>query len=144
MLIISYKKQFGHEPCDNLSSDLLVNGRKSILQFHLSNQIVVGKMKVFESIEADCTLLGIDAYKLRPNHQLNLRSSIVLLSYILSIVSCAYYFCYIDKSFERYISSFYVTTSIFVCFLQFTNLFWQMPKLTDFFSVMDDYLQQRE
>lgn len=143
MLIVLYIKQFSCEPFDNnIASDLRVNGHKSI--GHIQNRIVIEKMKSFQSIQADCALLGIDSYKLRKNHRLNLRSSIVFLSYISSIVSCVYYFCYIDKSFERYISSFYVTISILVCFLQFINLFWQMTKLTDFFSGMDDYLLLRE
>lgn len=101
-------------------------------------------MEVLQSIQADCELLGIDSYNLRPNHQLNLRSSIAFALYILSTISSSYYFFYVDKSFEQYITSYYATTSIFVCFIQFANLFWQMPNSTHFFSSLEKFVQQRK
>lgn len=101
-------------------------------------------MEVLQSIQTDCELLGIDSYKLRPNHQLNLRSSAAFLWYILSTISSSYYLFYVDKSFERNISSYYTTTSIFVCFIQFTNLFWQMPNSTNLFSNLGQFVQQRK
>lgn len=101
-------------------------------------------MKVFKSIQADCALLGIDSYKQRKKHQLNVKSLITFSMHILTTFSNIYYFCWIDKSFEQNVTSFYVTASILVCFLQFTNLFWEMPKLTDFFLTIGDILRERE
>lgn len=101
-------------------------------------------MKVFRSIQADCALLGIESSKLRKKHEVNLKSSIIFSTYIFGTVSCGYYLICIDKPFEQYIKSYYTTTSFLVCILQFMNLFWQMPKLTDFFLKMGDFVQQRE
>lgn len=101
-------------------------------------------MKVFKSIQADCALLGIGSYKLSRKHELNVRSLIVFSSYVFGTASCGYYLCCVDESFEQYITSYYETTSFLVCVLQFINLFWQMPKLIDFFLSIEDFIQQRK
>lgn len=101
-------------------------------------------MRVFKLIQADCALLGIDPYQSHEIHIINQRSLISFLLHILANVSSGYYFFYVDKPLEQYILSFYVTTSILVCFLQFINLFWQMPKLDEFFVTVGDFVQLRE
>lgn len=101
-------------------------------------------MKVFQSIQADCALLGIYTDKLRKKHDLNAKSWITFSSYVLGTLSSGYYFIYVDKSFEQYIKSYNIHTSFLVCILQFINLFLQMPKMSDFFLTMSDFVKQRE
>lgn len=147
MLINLYIRRSSCGPCDNISSSLLVNSSKSILQLHSflrKKKNNVASMKAFQSIQADFALLGICTDESRKKRDLNAKSWIIFSSYVLGTISSGYYFIYADKSFEQYIKSYSTHTCFLVCVLQFANLFWQMPKLTAFFLTISDLVQQRK
>lgn len=122
--------------CDSLSPNLLRIGQR------ISNHCA--KMRVLQSIQADCALLGIHTDESSKKRDLNAKSWITFSLYVLGTLSSGYYFICVDKSFEQYIQSYNTHTSFLVCILQFINLFLQMPKLTDFFLTMSDFVQQRK
>lgn len=98
-------------------------------------------MKVYQSILKDCACLGVNPPKQR---QLNRRNCFAFSMYILTTVLNVYNFSYMTQSFEQYLTSIYVTSSIAICFLQFINLFWQMPHLIEFISSVDKIVQERK
>lgn len=89
-------------------------------------------------------LLGIHLVQTTTQkYPLNLQNLRTFLVFTLgTIFSLGYTFC-LANTFEEYIATFYVLSSMLICFTIYSFIVWRTKKLIQFFRSVSQFLQKR-
>lgn len=102
-------------------------------------------MKIFLLIQQHFGILGINLSQ--PTHRhalLNSRILIPLFAFGLGAISCTSYIYYESNSFMEYIVSFYLLSSMFICFVIYMFLICMKSKFFEFIESLENCIEKRE
>ena len=103
------------------------------------------KIEFYQTIQQIFQMLGIDLMQTIPaKYFLNVQNLRCILIYGSGTVSSFYYTFNLIDTFEEYISSFYVLSSMVICLTLYSFLVWNTGKLSEIFAKMRTIIQESE
>lgn len=88
-------------------------------------------------------ILGIHLVQTTQKYPLNLRNLRTFLVFGSGTIFSLVYTFYLAKTFEEYIATFYVLSSMLICFISFSFIIWRMKRLIRSFSNVSQTIQER-
>lgn len=94
-------------------------------------------MKNFDFIKNYFEVLGITSRQSTRKDLLKRQNIVFFIIIGMNVLSSTAFGYYEANSFEEYVDSFYVTSSVFICFSAFGILLWDVPKLYRFINALE-------
>lgn len=101
-------------------------------------------MKTFQLTQKNFEMASITQHQSTRKYPFIVNFFTYFLVYLLAIISCAYYLCNKSDAFIEYIASFYLQTSLSVCFTCYVHIVAQMSDVFTFIQAIDDFLKGSE
>lgn len=102
-------------------------------------------MEFYQTIQRIFQMLGIDLIQTKPQKYLfNVKNLRCILVFGSGAVASFYYTFYLVNTFEEYIASFYVLSSMLICLTLYSFIVWKMEKLIEFYTTLKNTIQDRE
>lgn len=95
-------------------------------------------MRFFESIEQYLLIIGINPNQAYQKNRLNGRNLTILLVLGIGIGFNLLYTIYEAESFQEFNISLFITSTLLITSICFTNLISNMPKIFQFFNSIED------
>lgn len=95
------------------------------------------KAKVFQSIQRNFAILGINSYQSKQSHSFNVRNVMVLLIFGLSLISGCVSVAHAN-TFKEYINAFHIAVTVAFGGLTFVIVICQMKILFQFIDSFEE------
>lgn len=102
-------------------------------------------MNIFLTIQRTFRMMGIDLMQSIPSkYPFNVQNLRCIFVYGSGAVASFYYTIYYVNTFEEYIASFYVLSSMLICLTLYSFIVWKMDNLIEFYTFLKNTIQDRE
>lgn len=88
--------------------------------------------------------LGINLKQTTRKYPISLRNLRTFCFFGFGTVASVCYTCFLAKTFEEYIASFYVLSSMLICLSIYSFVFWTQDKLIKIFTDFSQYIAERK
>lgn len=102
------------------------------------------KEEFFQSTQKYFQLLGVNLKQAPHKYPLNLRNVRTLFAFGVGNIACVCYIVTSAKTFEDFITSFYVLSSMLICFSTFSIVLWRMDRMERLFTEINRKIQERK
>lgn len=102
------------------------------------------KMKLYKTIQRICRLLGIDLQLVPQKYMFNVDNLRCVLLFGSGVLSSICHTFYSANTFEEYIASFYVLSSMLICFTIYSFIIWKIENLIKFYTDFKSAIHTRE
>lgn len=120
---------------------------KMLTKFYLSLQNSLNspmEKELFETTQQYFQKLGINLKQTTQTYPFIVRNVRTFYVFGSGVVASFFYTFFLAKSFEEYIASFYVLSSMLICFSTYAFVVWRMDKLIQFVADVSQYIEERK
>lgn len=101
-------------------------------------------MNFFQSIRGSFAVIGINPHQLTQKYPFNVRNIVCLQLFGISTITSVAYFLYVANDFGEYTNSAFSISGAIVCGVSMSTMIGMMPKLFEFFTDVENTVNESE